>query len=188
MDMDLYKAILAKHCKGTAPAVREHDDYGPVQSDTEPAMTTDALNSAIEKIIPKNLDDLVRRNREFCTIRLSAPSEIESLGRTVIADASDIRDVISSWTLVCLDRAVKAGGPIHILSGMSKSGRCAWSTSPVRALDRGTQLVVTQSGSIYRLDGKPLDGEPGMLGLMHLAVMLNQWGWGRILGIPAFFY
>lgn len=151
-------------------------------------MSTHSLEEAVSAMIPKSLDDIVRKNRELCTIRLSRPEEVAALKKTIIADDHHIKGHIEDWRFICLDRCAKADGPMHVLSGFDIRKRQEWATSKITGIDLGTRLVTTHSGSIYKLEGEQGQGEPEMHGLMHIAALLTSWGWSRMLGIPEFFY
>ena len=54
--------------------------------------------------------------------------------------------------------------------------------------DLASQMVVTHSGSIYRLVGPRGEGEPTLHQLLHLCSAQWQWGRGPIMGVLEVFY
>lgn len=73
------------------------------------------------------------------------------------------------------------------MTGYHEVQGCCWSTSVVVGADMEHGLVLTRSGSIYRL-GSIGDGEPGEDILLHICVQLHKWGMGELLGVPRVFY
>lgn len=140
----------------------------------------------LEMLIPETLDDIVRRNRHLCTIRLSTSQEVAVLDKNIIVpDGLVPKDEFVDWRVICLDRAAQLGGPIHVLLGYARL-RINLMTSPVVAIGNGH--AITESGSLYRLSSERGEGEPSVDQLVLLCAGLNSWGWGPALGVPAFFF
>lgn len=154
------------------------------------SMTADqaSLERALAAMLPQCLDDIVRQHRDLCSIHLSSDEDIDGLSKCIIADDADIKDEIEDWRIICYDRIPKYGGKAHLLIGHAILANCSWGTSPITAIDLGTGLATTNSGSIYRLRGPQGEGEPPMIHLLHVCAMLHQWGAGPVLGVPHVFY
>jgi len=74
----------------------------------------------------------------------------------------------------------------HISISYTKPiGRCVPSLH-MRLAAQG--YAFTRSGSIYKLLGTPQHDEPDFDDLACLCAVMNQWGLGKYLGIPPFFY
>lgn len=147
-----------------------------------------ALEHALEDLTPKSLDDIVRKNRQSCSIHLTADEDLAALTRSIIADESDIKDEIDDWRVVCYHRTPELGGKAHLLIGHALRANCSWVTSSISAIDPGAGLATTRSGSIYRLHGPRGEYEPPTDHLMCLCALLHTWGSGSTLGVPYFFF
>lgn len=147
-----------------------------------------ALERALEDLIPKSLDDIVRKNRQSCSIHLTADEDLAALTRSIIADESDIKDEIDDWRVVCYHRTPELGGKAHLLIGHAIRANCNWGTSPISAIDLLVGLATTRSGSIYRLRGPRGKGEPPTDHLICLCALLHTWGSGPVVGVPYFFF
>ncbi len=144
------------------------------------------LKTTLENLIPDDLDDIVRVNRHLCAIRLSTSEEVASLKKSLIAFiGEEPKDAFMEWRIICLDRHLAIGGPMHVLLGFAKR-RKYLVTSPIVAIGDG--YAVTESGSLYKLVGEHHSDEPPAIHLVTLCAGLRSWGWGPDLGIPNFFF
>lgn len=142
----------------------------------------------LEALIPKNLDDIVRKNREKCSLHLSSRDEIAALAKIIVAGQNNIRDEIENWRIVTIDVAKSYGEMALVLIGDALRAKQVWNTSPLVGVDFASRVVLTKSGSLYRLTGPEGAGEPPAGHLVHVCVMLHTWGSGPYLGVPRFFY
>lgn len=146
---------------------------------------------AIEKLIPTSLDSMVRENRDLMTLRLAADETLVGMSRPLIA--THARKSIHDWQIierVMSDAFFERTGmdrcaPIVHLVGYTEHGE-SWITSKVDGVDLNAKIVVTKN-SIYRLSGEQKQGEPDRAVLMQIAVAFNQWGIGKLIGLPEFF-
>lgn len=143
------------------------------------------LTQTINELIPKSLDDIIRRNRELVELRLATEADIHPLEKE-IGNLHPVKDVIEDWRLICLSEK-ETNWVQMMLLGRSTENNCSWITSTVVAIDFKQKAVLTNSGSVYTL-GKPGQGEPPMADLMHVCATLHKWGSGDFLGAPHFFY
>lgn len=145
----------------------------------------DELTQKLSDLIPKSLDDIIRKNRELVELRMVTEVETDAL-RKEIPNPYPVKDVIEDWRLIGLCEKRTNWAQVMLL-GASTFNNCAWLTSTIVAIDFAENIVLTKSGSIYRL-GQPGKGEPPTGHLIHVCATLHMWGSGTFLGTPEFFY
>lgn len=142
-------------------------------------MATDTNRSVIKALIPKSLDDIIRKNRDQLRAYLSTAAELEALRESI--PVVHVKSEISHWAFITFRFTTSGMSPVY-LTGYNLRGRCSWMTSHVIAIDG--DLVATKSGSTYRLVGEKSDD----LDLLHICATLNTWGVGQKYGVPEFFF
>lgn len=144
--------------------------------------------SKLNNLLPKSLDDIIRKNRHLCSLRLSAHAELDALPSmiTLINNQRQVRATISDWRFICWIRPQEVGGPVHFIVGINETRQRALMTSDVRAADLQKGLVLTKN-SLYRLGCKG-NGEPDVRMLLHICATLHAWGHGEFMGVPHVFY
>ena len=136
-----------------------------------------------EQMIPENLDDIIRKNRELAHLRLATDDEIMELYRPI--SYGKTKAIFYEWRMINLYiDAIKQ--PQVILMGHIGQ-RIIRLTSTVMQVDLDRGLVITKSGSLYQL-GKPGLGEPPPHQLMGICAVFHSWGFGPVFGVPHFFY
>lgn len=147
-------------------------------------MTSDEKKS-LEDIFPKSLDEILKKHRDECSIRLSSEADFENL-EPMVASMSvqkPIRATINEWRIICvLDKDRK----YLFLTGTLKANGHPYMTSDIVSVDLANNLVLTKN-SLYQLGGKG-DGEPRFHILMHICAMLHSWGVGEYYDVPHVFY
>lgn len=151
-------------------------------------MNETSVSAQLEALIPKNLDDIIRKNREKCSLHLSSRDDIAALAKIIVAGQQDIKDEIENWRIVCLDVEKSVGDRALVLIGDALRAKQVWNTSPLVGIDLASRIVLTRSGTLYRLAGPEGAGEPPTEHLLHVCVMLHAWGSGPYLGVPHIFY
>lgn len=137
----------------------------------------------IEQMIPENLDDIIRKNRELAHLRLATDDEIMELYHPI--KYRKTKAVFNDWRMINLYiNAINQ--PQVILMGNIGNGIIRL-TSTVMQVDLDRGLVITKSGSLYSL-GKPGLGEPPHHQLMAICAVFHEWGFGAVFGVPHFFY
>lgn len=139
----------------------------------------------IDNLIPKILDDIIRKNRELVELGLSTDDEIQAL-YAEMPPGLPVKDIVNDWRLISL-REKKSGLAQVLLLGRSQNENFAWVTSSIVKIDLNRNCVMTKSGSYYGL-GSRGDGEPPREQLMHVCATLHKWGSGTFLGVTHFFY
>jgi hypothetical protein len=150
------------------------------------------IQEALEQMMPKSLDDIVRKNRDVLQLGLATAGELAVLAATI--EPGHSRDTIEEWRIV----AFRAIGPrsdadmAGILSrslsllGRAAGMRCPWITSAVTQIDIDAGLVRTRN-SLYRLGARG-EGEPPQDDLICVCAAMHKCGVGELIGAPAFFY
>ena len=145
----------------------------------------EALGRELKKLVPKGLDDVIRKNREYAELGLATDEEIQAITGEIVYAESE-KGIIDDWRMISL-REKKSGTVQVILLGRNRAEGAPWATSSLVVFDRENKRVVTKSNSLYKL-GKRGIGEPPNIHLVHLCATLHYWGSGAILGVPPFFF
>lgn len=131
------------------------------------------------------LENLITTERDDFELRYSSTDDLQPLETTQVGNY--IKAEITEWRFITLEDKRKGGGPLVFLTGM-RSERIATMTSDVIGYNMERQLVFTQSGSVYRLDGDRADIPLDMLRIAAIAATMNGWGIGGALGMPLAFF
>ena len=150
------------------------------------------IQETLEHMIPKSLDDIVRKSRDRFQIALATVEELAGLAATI--EAGPIRDTITEWRIIAfraiglsVDAQTQAvSRSLLLLLGRAAGTRCPWITSAVTEIDIDRRLVRTQN-SVYRLGARG-EGEPPQEDLICVCAATHRWGVGKRIGAPAFFY
>lgn len=132
---------------------------------------------------PRSLGELINAPR-FGQLRLARPEEILALARTI--PKTEVFDTeLANWRAVYF--AALYGQyqfeRIHLLGDSLRNGIRAKISSPVLAMDTGTGLAITRSGSVYRLHGAQGQGAPPPHQIHIFCAALWAWGHGEKLGV-----
>jgi hypothetical protein len=155
-------------------------------------MTTKTVEEQLKALIPSSIDDVIRAHKDQGSLRFSTNEDLRVLAATIPAGTDSkqyglFKGSISRWNLLTLDvHSEVQQDKFVVLFGWNDSQGQTWNTSQIVRLDRGTGLLFTHSGSLYKLRGP--QGTPDDLDLLHLCIYLHQTGAGRYFGVPHFFY
>ena len=142
------------------------------------------LTETFDEMIPRSLDNVIRANRHLAQLRLASDQELAALSGNIAVVQP--KDEISNYRLVSIILNNPDTVSVHLL-GTCSAGR-SWSTSQVMTLDLERGYAETRIGSVYKLLGPRAHDEPDRDDLICLCAILNKWGVGQRLGVPAFFY
>lgn len=147
---------------------------------------TNPLEQAVKELIPKSLDEIIRSNRDKCSLSLSTSDALDKLPMIVevVENQKTVSAYLNRWRFVCLN---SNGTKSHFLTGIHEAQNCVWATSVIVAIDLEHGLALTRSGSIYQLGTKG-EGEPEPDILLHICAQFHNWGIGKMLGVPHIFY
>jgi len=143
---------------------------------------SNAVLEARQDVIPQTLAQVITRQRDLCTLRLSSDDELAGLQKAIVADELDATHVITNWRVVCIDRAPENGGQCHILLGDIAHTGTPCSSSPLVFIDLGWRWAVSASGSLYRLRGQRTRSEPPPRHVLQMCQALCRWRVGKFLG------
>lgn len=151
-------------------------------------MSQDNSITHINDLIPKNLDDIIRANRDKCRLAFATDEERQALERDLTNTAArKARHTLRGWNILMIH--VTTGETSvslpKLLGSVNETGQC-WITSTVKGIDTHAGLVETEN-SLYKVVG-PHDSQPDKHLLLHVCVWVNQRGVGHYFGVPEFFY
>lgn len=142
-----------------------------------------SLTAKLEAMIPRGLDDIIRKNREHCQIRHATDADLSPLLGEVPAAYPKL--VITNWHLVSIEAAGEY--KVVLLGDICDGSGNTWITSKITRLDLQSGYLRTASGSLYMMATKG-EGEPTFEQLALLCVYFNRSDYGRYFGVPEFFY
>jgi hypothetical protein len=143
------------------------------------------IEETLSDLIPKSLDDVIRKNRDLVDLALATDEEIQTVAKDIDVHRH-LKDTVSDWRII--RTKIKATGQIAMsLLGHSQEHDAPWITSLITGADMQKSYVETNSGSLYKLADRG-EGEPDMYDLIHVCVAFRQWGFGDYLGVAEFFY
>jgi len=140
------------------------------------------FSKALSDMIPKSLDEIIRVNRHRVELRLATDQELSAIAGDVPASAE--KDELSDYRLVSILIQNPPTVSVHLL-GKCSTGQ-SWATSGVVTLDLTHGYALTRAGSLYKLQGMPKADQPDSSDLIFFCALMNQWGLGNLLGLPAF--
>lgn len=147
-------------------------------------MSGESIEEQLEKLVPKSLDDVVRKNRDQLRLAIASQDELGALAADI--SATNGRHTIIRWQFVVMHVTTNRGPATSLrLFGWAEEVRESWSTSNVTGIDLTNGLVRT-ANSVYRISGpRAMDDE---LDLLHVCASLHSWGLGEYFGVPHIFY
>jgi hypothetical protein len=140
------------------------------------------IQDVLAQMTPASLDDIVRLNRDQFEIGLATLDELAVRAGAIEPDAT--ADTLDEWRIVAIRQ--RGAPPILSLLGRAVGTGGAWMTSDIAMLDVTRGLCRTRN-SLYRLR-VPGVGEPPSDDLIFVCAMVHKWGFGRVIGAPAFLF
>ncbi len=140
------------------------------------------IQQVIAEMIPSSLDDIVRLNRDQVQIGLATLDELTTLEGAI--EPGPTLNTIDEWRVVAIRQL--GAPPMLSLLGHVVGTSIVRMTSEIAVLDVARGLCRTRN-SLYRL-GFPGTGEPPREDIICVCAVLHQWGFGKTIGAPEFFY
>lgn len=146
-------------------------------------MDTDDLSKQLARLVPKSLDEIVRKNRDKCRIHLATPEDFARVKKRIPKQPP--RYTLVHWQVIVLD--VSISPPVRSLRLVGTAVETGESriTSNIVGINRRTGLVETEN-SIYAIKGRR--AQEKNLDFPYICAALNYWRIGPFLGVPAFFF
>jgi hypothetical protein len=145
-------------------------------------MSNKIYTGKLEELIPKSIDEIIRKNRDKLCLELVNRDELTLIHRDL-----PITNFKGSLSGVCIYRRR------ILINGLSSIAAVGWvenrlrHTSSIVAYDPKTNVILTHSGSHYVINDF-IEGEPDFSILTFICVMLHHEGVGDYFGVPPFFY
>jgi len=150
-------------------------------------LSNSVLFNQTQKLIPKCLADIVRKNHHQLHLAFVQFDEVHSLSKPLsnsnikghFAEAFLYKRVISQTN----DEPICAVGYLQ-----TSSGKIAYHTSRVVGVDGDSRLILTSTGSHYIIE-KFIDvNQIDTTLLLHICAVSHLDGWGSHFGVPHIFY
>lgn len=155
-------------------------------SEIEINVKTNRQSQEIAKLLPKSLDDIVRKNRDQLRLEYLKLDDLSHINKPLTI--TNLLGTLEDSFLYT--RIVKGQKQNHaFLVGYLRSGdeKIAYHTSPLKFIDFSCQAVLTASGSNYIIKNL-IEDNPGQNLLMHICAIAYRDGWGEHFDVPHFFY
>lgn len=140
----------------------------------------------LEDLIPKSIDDIIRKNRDKLRLESVEKHEMETIHRSlpITNFKGALNDVFIYRRRVLVNdiSSIAAIGWVDTPYGVKLRH-----TSSIVAFDPDANVILTYSGSHYIINNF-LQGDPDFSILTFICVMLHHEGIGNYFGVPPFFY
>ena len=144
---------------------------------------TNSLHDAIQNLMPKSLDDIIRKNRDHVALRIATPEDKAPLTRAISPSSEGVR--ISRWNFLSLEARAPVTPVLYVLLvGWRDDAARPWITSPVLIIDPQHGYVFTRSRSVYRVVGESSEA----IDLPTVCAWMHQTSLGEYLGVPLFIF
>lgn len=151
-------------------------------------MTETSGTQNLLDLIPKDIDDIIRTNRDRLQLAFASKAELGGLEQPILDTSTGaVRHNVQNWNILMVYQTIDGSRkslPV-LLGNVVETGQC-WITSGVTAINGRAGLVRT-ANSLYRIVGRRNPAPDSHL-LMHICIWLNQRGVGPYYGVPGFFY
>lgn len=147
-------------------------------------MNQDELSEQIGKLVPKSLDDIIRKNRDKLKCQVAVDDDLLKVaGEITEPEVTAELGQVYFYKRVSLVPTLKK--EVLTMVGYTLDG-LSYHTSEIKRFDSKRMRVVTNSGSIYTFR-EIGSGEPPEDLLMMICAQFHKDGAGSYLGVPEFF-
>lgn len=150
-------------------------------------MTDSDPSIKAQQLIPRSLDDIVRKNKEL--LRLEYVNFSDLRPRHTQIQISNLKGTFEN--AFCYKRITKLSPaePICIVGYLkTESGKIAYHTSEVVSVDVNQMAISTASGSNYLIDNLIDSDQIDSTLLLHICHVSHRDGWGPFFGTSNIFY
>lgn len=131
--------------------------------------------------MPHKLDEIITQNRHLAQLSIASDNDLEPRLKP-ITPTDAIKDCIQNWSLITLRSLISGGYEVMLVS--NKSSGNTHISSGVVAIDFGSKLVITRTGSVYQLGVKAKEISQDQI--VMICILLNEMGFGEELGVAPF--
>lgn len=143
--------------------------------------------NAAEDLIPKNLDDLIRKNRELLRLEYVNFEDLYNLSHSINID--NPKGFLEEVFLYKRITKLSFLAPICVVGYLkTDSARCAYHTSEVKFIDINRNAFVTASGSQYLIESFADRDKIDTTLLFHICHISHRDGWGSHFDVPHIYY
>lgn len=131
--------------------------------------------------MPHKIDEIITQNRHLAQISMASDDDLESLLKPIQPTESP-KDCVQNWSLITFTSLVSGGREVLLVS--NKSNGKTHVSSGIVAVDFGSKLVITRTGSVYQLGVKAKEISQDQI--VMICILLNEMGFGEELGVAPF--
>ncbi len=150
-------------------------------------MNSSNLIQQVKDLIPKSLDEIVRLNRDILRLEYANPEDVLKLTKRI--QATSFKGTLVDAFLYKRLTKLSEVEPICAVGYLiTDSGKVAFHTSRVVSLDDEQKIILTNSGSHYKIENLSDTKNTDSNLLLHICHVAHRDGWGAHFGIPEIYY
>lgn len=150
-------------------------------------MNSSNLIQQAKNLIPKNLDDVVRKNRHLLQLEYANQEDVSKLTKRI--QTTSFKGTLVDAFLYKRLIKISEVEPIYAVGYLiTDAGRIAFHTSQVVGVDNDQKIIATASGSYYKIDSFADTQQTDSTLLLHICHVSHRDGWGTHFGIPEIYY
>lgn len=150
-------------------------------------MNSSNLFQQAKDLIPKSLDDIVRKNRHLLQLEYANSDDVLKLTKRI--ETSSLKGTLVDAFLYKRLTKLSEVEPICAVGYLiTDSGKIAFHTSQVVGVDNDQKVIATALGSHYKIESLSDTQNTDSTLLLHLCHVAHRDGWGAHFGIPEIYY
>ncbi|MBF4989462.1 hypothetical protein [Methylophilus sp. 14] len=150
-------------------------------------MNSSNLIQQVKDLIPKSLDDIVRKNRHLLQLEYANSEDVLKLTKRIQTTSfkGSLVDAFLYKRIIKISEVEPVCAVGYLITDL---GKIAFHTSQVVGLDDEQKIILTNSGSHYKIESLSDTQNTDSTLLMHICHVAHRDGWGNHFGIPEIYY
>lgn len=150
-------------------------------------MNDSELAIGAQQLVPKSLDDIVRINRHLLQLKYANSEDVLKLTKRIQTTSfkGTLVDAFLYKRLIKISKVEPICAVGYLITDL---GQIAFHTSQVVGLDDEQKIILTNSGSHYKIESLSDTQNTDSTLLMHICHVAHRDGWGTHFGIPEIYY
>ncbi len=145
-------------------------------------MSDESLEDQINALLPKRLDEIIRKNRDKVCLEYVRFEDLSKL--KVTFPITNNKGVITDAFLYKFVGEIVEKDEVFLVGfRRNHTGESPYHTTHLIGIDFESNVVLTNSGSNYIIKNF-VEGEPHLSLLLHICYVAHLWGWGKYFDVP----
>lgn len=150
-------------------------------------LNSEYLIHQAKNLLPRNLDDIVRKNRELLRLEYANSHDIARLNKVIVSKT--YKGILIDAFLYKRLTSLSPLEPICAVGYMLiDSEKIPYHTSQLIGMDIDQKIIETTSGSIYKIESFSDTQRTDTNLLLHICHMSHRDGWGSHFGTAEIYY